>query len=147
MIVKAFEIKNSDDLKNFKQCFLVKKGVINNLWISVKKNPSIDKEFFGKKINDLKSYATKKYKKNINFLNSKEPEKGENKDLTLSSHKSSLGGRHPLSLINNEIISIFNKIGFSVEYDREIEDDWHNFSALKNEVKYTKSAQNTFISY
>jgi len=144
--IKDFRIKNSDDLKNFKQCFLIKKGVINNFWNSIKQNPSVDKEFFGKKINDLKSAATEKYKKNISFLNSKEFEGTKNKDLTLSSHKSSLGGRHPLSLINNEIISIFNKIGFSVEYDREIEDDWHNFTALNLDAHHpARDMQDTFF--
>ena len=142
--IKSFVIKNSDDLDVFKQTFLVKKGSINEFWLLIKKDSSIDKRFFGEKINKIKLFAKKKYENNFGVLDSKE--EVFDKDLTLSSHKSSLGGRHPLSLINNEIISIFNKIGFSVETDREIEDDWHNFTALNLDAHHpARDMQDTFF--
>ncbi len=139
-----FEIKTSEDLNKFKSCFLVKKGAINEFWLLIKKDVSVDKSVFGKKINEIKSLASEKYQKNI-FLLENKSNKTE-KDMSLSSHMSSLGGRHPLSKINNKIVSIFNKIGFSIVNDREIEDDWHNFTALNLEENHpARDMQDTFF--
>jgi len=106
--------------------------------------PATDKKMLGSRLNDLKTIASEKY------LHSKTQFTGPDTlvigDLTLPPDSIPAGGRHPVSLIRKEIISIFSKIGFTVAEGPEIEDDWHVFSGLNFPLEHpARDMQDTFF--
>ncbi|TWP22956.1 phenylalanine--tRNA ligase subunit alpha [Apibacter muscae] len=144
--VEEFNPKNPEELENFRIKFLGKKGILNDLFQKFKEVPNDTKKEFGQQINHLKQLVNDKInslKDNYNF--SKQPT-SDTLDLTRPGYPFNLGTRHPISVVKNKIISIFKKIGFSVADGPEIEDDWHNFTALNmSEHHPARDMQDTFF--
>ncbi len=142
--VDGFIPKSERDLENFRVKFLGKNGKLNELFAAFKSIPNHSKKEFGQAINKLKQNAqakVEKYKKGV------ESESNIDKiDLTRPVCLDNLGSRHPISLIRNQIVDIFNRIGFTVSEGPEIEDDWHNFSALNLPEEHpARDMQDTFF--
>ena len=141
---KAFKPKNKEDLEIFRVKFLSKKGVLNALFNSLKEVPKENKKAAGMAINALKNCVQEKISKNV-FLFEK-VKQVENIDTTMPVSLDALGSRHPISVIKERIISIFNNVGFSISSGPEIENDWYNFSALNLEEEHpARDMQDTFF--
>ena len=127
--IDVLNASNKEEVEELRIKYLSKKGEISNLFNDFRNVANEDKKAVGQLLNDLKTKAQEK----INFL--KETFDGnlsneQNIDLTRSASPVELGTRHPLSIVRNEIIDIFSRIGFTMAEGPEIEDDWHVFSAL-----------------
>lgn len=145
--VEKLAVGTKEQLEEYRIKWLSKKGEITVLFDEFKNvSPELKREM-GQKLNELKNKAQEK----INLLKEKFESEGEKNsgneiDLTLPGDPTiQLGSRHPLSIVKNEIIDIFSKIGFTVSEGREIEDDWHNFTALNTPENHpARDMQDTF---
>jgi phenylalanyl-tRNA synthetase alpha chain len=142
--VEAFVPKSEKELESFRLSFLGKKGNMNDLFAAFKDVPNESKKEFGQAINTLKQNAKAKvdeYKSSF-----EKEEKGGEIDLSKPVSLDNLGSRHPISLVRNQIVEIFNRIGFTISEGPEIEDDWHNFSALNLPKEHpARDMQDTFF--
>ncbi len=145
------EIENSDvttldKLEAFRIQYLGTKNSIKPLFAEMRNVPNEQKKDFGQALNNLKNAAEQKFnslKESIE-QNAADNEKSS-LDLSLPSETNLLGSRHPVSLVMNHMINIFEKIGFVVEEEREIEDDWHNFTAMNTPDDHpARDMQDTF---
>jgi len=142
--INAFTPKSKKEVENFRLEFLSKKGKINSLFKDFKTIPKEKKQKIGEKINELKNTAEKKIDVCGHFLSKKSKEKRF--DLTRPVVLSSLGSKHPVSIVRNKIVNIFGSIGFNISTGPEIEDDWHNFSALNIPKNHpARDMQDTFF--
>ena len=142
--VENFTPKSEKDLERFRLNFLGKKGRLNELFAAFKNIPNDNKKEFGKLINLLKKNAQKKVAQFKGGF--KTPEYSENIDFSRTIKLDNLGGKHPISIVKNQIIDIFSRIGFVVSEGPEIEDDWHNFSALNLPKDHpARDMQDTFF--
>ena len=143
---KAFNDKNKEALENFRIKYLGSKGLLKELYNELKNIPNEQKKDFGQVINTLKNVAEEKLRAITEELESKEEVKGLYGDLTRPAEPISIGSRHPISIVKNQIIDIFSTIGFNVSEGPEIEDDWHNFTALNlPEYHPARDMQDTFF--
>lgn len=143
---QAFQTDNKETLEQFRIKFLGSKGLLKDLFAEFKNVPNEQKKEFGQVINTLKNTAEEKVKDIQEFLESKEEVLGNYGDLTRPGEPFKIGTRHPISLVKNEIIDIFSTIGFNVSEGPEIEDDWHNFTALNlPEYHPARDMQDTFF--
>jgi phenylalanyl-tRNA synthetase alpha chain len=143
--IKEFDVSNSANLENFRIHFLGSKGIVKALYVNLKDVPNEKKRDIGQQINSIKEQAESKLSIQKEIFENQEVV-GNKLDLTRPSQDESIGSRHPLSLVRNEIIDIFNRIGFSVSEGPEIEDDWHNFSALNFPPEHpARDMQDTFF--
>ncbi len=127
--VNSYVAKDAEELEKFRIKFLGKKGLMNDLFADFKNVPNEQKKDFGQALNQLKQTIQNKLEEGKSvFTQSKKVSSGI--DLTKPVTEDSIGSRHPLSLVKNEIIEIFKRIGFTLSEGPEIEDDWHNFTAL-----------------
>jgi phenylalanyl-tRNA synthetase alpha chain len=145
--VESFGAQTKEQVEEYRIKWLSKKGEVTALFDDFKDVPSDLKKEVGQKLNLLKTKAQEK----INHLKEKfdaEADANEKQgvDLTLPSFPTlQAGSRHPLSLVKNQIIDIFSRIGFTVSDGKEIEDDWHNFSALNTPENHpARDMQDTF---
>ena len=143
--VSSYSIKNSEDLEQFRIQYLGKKGIINNLFIAFKEVPNNKKKDLGIALNQLKQAVQEKLDQGkLSFSESTKQLDGF--DLSRPVNKDQLGSRHPLSLVRNEIVEIFKRIGFKISKGPEIEDDWHNFTALNLPEEHpARDMQDTFF--
>lgn len=143
--VESFTPKSKEELNSFKIEYLGKKGVLNDLFSSFKSVPVEQKKEFGSALNNLKSLVESKIKHFKGEFDD-DNQKSDGLDLSRPISKGNLGSRHPISIIRNEIVDIFKGIGFSISTGPEIEDDWHNFSALNlPEDHPARDMQDTFF--
>ena len=144
--INSFQPKNAEELEVFRIRFLGTKGIIKDLFEAFKTVSSEDKRIFGKVLNDFKQMTEAKYQSLKEGSESEEVGSKSEEDLTLPGEGFELGARHPLSLVRKEIIEIFKKLGFNVAEGPEIEDDWHNFSALNFPEEHpARDMQDTFF--
>ncbi len=144
--VTSFTASNSEEIEKFRIRFLGKKGVLNDLFSEFKNVENHLKKDFGQALNTLKKSAEEKVTELKEQLESKEEAKGIYGDLTRPAEPISLGSRHPISIVKNKIVDIFSRIGFVVSEGPEIEDDWHNFTALNlPEYHPARDMQDTFF--
>lgn len=144
--VAAFQTESKEALEQFRIKYLSKKGLLNEFFSEFKNVPVEQKKEFGQVINQLKNAAEEKVKTIQEFLESKEESKGIYGDLTRSGYPFELGSRHPISIVKNKVIDIFAGIGFNVSEGPEMEDDWHNFTALNlPEHHPARDMQDTFF--
>ena len=144
--VKSFNPKDFKDVENFRIKYIGKKGFINHFFSEFKKVKSSDKKAYGLAINELKKLIIKKLEDLNSKFNSVNTSDLEKEDLTRPFSVLELGSRHPISIIRDKIIEIFYKIGFDVSEGPEIEDDWHNFTALNlPEHHPARDMQDTFF--
>ncbi|SHL28755.1 phenylalanine--tRNA ligase subunit alpha [Flavobacterium saccharophilum] len=143
---KAFNDKNKESLEQFRIKYLGSKGLLKELFTEFKNIPNDQKKDFGQVINTLKTVAEEKVRVIQEELESKQETKGIFGDLTRSAEPVIIGSRHPISIVKNQIIDIFANIGFNVSEGPEIEDDWHNFTALNlPEYHPARDMQDTFF--
>jgi phenylalanyl-tRNA synthetase alpha chain len=142
--VKKFSSQDSKEIESFKIEFLGRKGVINDLFSDFKNVPSDQKKEYGQKINELKNLISKKYEDLK--LGVKQSSKSITEDYTKPGFPISSGSLHPITTIKNRIINIFSKVGFELSEGPEIEDDWHNFTALNLPKDHpARDMQDTFF--
>ena len=143
--VEALHASNAEELEALRIKYLSKKGAINDLMADFRNVAAEQKKEVGMRLNELKTKAQDK----INAL--KEQFESQDNgcdglDLTRSAYPVELGTRHPLTIVKNEIIDIFARLGFSIAEGPEIEDDWHVFSALNfAEDHPARDMQDTFF--
>ncbi|WP_185871886.1 phenylalanine--tRNA ligase subunit alpha [Blattabacterium cuenoti] len=144
--IKYFHIKTYNDLELFRIKFLgKKKGIITNLFKELKKISIYKRKIYGKTINELKKEVKNKIKI-FHEKNDIQNDKILNFDPTIPGKSIEIGSRHPLSIIKNKIIDLFGKIGFLHVDGPEIEDDWHNFTALNIPISHpARDMQDTFF--
>ncbi|MBC7616033.1 MAG: phenylalanine--tRNA ligase subunit alpha [Pedobacter sp.] len=145
--INAFDTSNAEELEQFRIRFLGTKGIIKDIFDQFKAVSPEEKRVLGKVLNEFKQVAEAKYS-SINEVLSISAQHTEDLglDLTLPGEGFEVGARHPLALVRREIIDIFNKLGFSVAEGPEIEDDWHNFSALNFPEEHpARDMQDTFF--
>ncbi|WP_185861509.1 phenylalanine--tRNA ligase subunit alpha [Blattabacterium cuenoti] len=144
--IKCFRIKTRNDLETFRIKFLgKKKGIITILIKELKKISIHKRKIYGKIINELKKEAQNKIKI-FQSKNEIQNEKIPKFDPTIPGKSIEIGSRHPLSIIKNRIIDILTKIGFLYEDGPEIENDWHNFTALNIPISHpSRDMQDTFF--
>ncbi|MFT5736148.1 MAG: phenylalanyl-tRNA synthetase alpha chain [Maribacter sp.] len=144
--VENFSVDTKEAIETFRIKYLGKKGLLNDFFAEFKKVPNNQKKEFGQTINELKKAATDKVNELKNALDNTFEEKGNYGDLTRPGNPIELGARHPISIVKNQIIEIFSRIGFNVSEGPEIEDDWHNFTALNlPEYHPARDMQDTFF--
>ena len=143
---EAFSTQSLKELEEFRIKFLGKKGLLNDLFVSFKEVPNEQKKDFGQAINKLKSVAQEKVSSLKATLENTSNEASLFGDLSRPGEPFNIGARHPISLVKNQIIDIFSRIGFNVSEGPEIEDDWHNFTALNlPEHHPARDMQDTFF--
>lgn len=143
---EAFSTQSLKELEVFRIKFLGKKGLLNDLFASFKEVPNEQKKDFGQAINKLKSVAQEKVNSLKIALENTSSETSLFGDLSRPGTPFSVGARHPISLVKNQITDIFSRIGFNVSEGPEIEDDWHNFTALNlPEHHPARDMQDTFF--
>jgi phenylalanyl-tRNA synthetase alpha chain len=144
--IKVLEVDTLEKLEAFRIEFLGSKNTIKPLFGSIREVANERKKEYGQLLNQIKQEAEARYEELRQALESagKEEELGE-LDLTRPGDPISLGSRHPIAIVTNRIIEIFNKLGFSVAENREIEDDWHNFTAMNTPEDHpARDMQDTF---
>ena len=145
--ILGFKVSSQEQLEEFRMKFISRKSVIGELFCNMKEVSNEERKAFGQKINELKDLAQDKFQELIRELeNSSSSSSTSHKDLTLPSGFAPLGSSHPITAVRNEIIDIFSKIGFNVSSGPEIEDDWHNFTALNFPPNHpAREMQDTFF--
>ena len=142
----SFTTNSLADLEAFRVKYLGKKGLLNGLFADFKSVPNDQKKAYGQAINTLKSTALEKVSTLKADLEANTTKTSAVRDLTRPGDPINIGGRHPISLVKNQIIDIFSRIGFNVSEGPEIEDDWHNFTALNlPEHHPARDMQDTFF--
>lgn len=143
--VELFVPQNKEEFEQFRIKFLGKKGILADLFAGFKNVAPDQKKIVGQLINELKNKAENKLEVYKDHFEQKNVEY-HNLDLTRSAEPIALGTRHPLSIVRNEITGIFSRLGFIVSDGPEIEDDWHNFSALNFPQEHpARDMQDTFF--
>jgi len=144
--INNFNTDALDKVESFRIDFLGSKGILKQLFADFKNVEASQKKEIGQALNQLRNAATEK----VNYLKSSlEGAKKESNvygDLTRPAEPLELGSRHPISIVKNQIIDVFSRIGFTVSEGPEIEDDWHNFTALNlPEYHPARDMQDTFF--
>jgi phenylalanyl-tRNA synthetase alpha chain len=140
-----FRAETREEIEQFRITYLSKKGIIAELFKQFKTLPAEEKKEVGQRLNQLKQYITDKVSSMMEEAAGPE-KKEQERDLTLPGAPIQLGARHPISIVRNQIISIFEKLGFTISEGPEIEDDWHVFSALNFPPEHpARDMQDTFF--
>ena len=142
--LSSLDLKDEKEREQFRLEYLSKKGIVQTLFFKLKEVPNDQKKILGQQINELKILANRIYDESkSSFSSNSKVEKFE--DLSKPVQLLKLGSRHPISIVKNKIIDIFLKIGFDISEGPEIEDDWHNFTALNlPEYHPARDMQDTF---
>lgn len=141
--INAFEGVNGEAAEAFRIKYLGTKGIIKGLMGEMKSVPNEQKKDFGQVMNSLKQLAEEKWESLKGAEDNSTTESGI--DWSLPGDAASVGGRHPISLVRNQIVSIFKRLGFAIAEGPEIEDDWHNFTALNLPENHpARDMQDTF---
>ena len=140
-----FSTTDKNPAEAFRIQFLGTKGLIKSLMSGMKNVPPESRREMGQVLNELKLLAENKYEELNRTIDSSEPAGNSEIDVTLPGEALPLGSRHPISIVRNKIISIFQRLGFAVAEGPEIEDDWHNFTALNLPENHpARDMQDTF---
>ncbi|MES2890941.1 MAG: phenylalanine--tRNA ligase subunit alpha [Bacteroidota bacterium] len=144
------EIKNaiattSEEAEAFRIKYLGTKGLVKEVMGEMKNVAADKRREFGQVLNEFKLFAEEKFETLKAGSASAQTETGDGLDLSLPGDALPLGSRHPISLVRNQIVSIFQRLGFAVAEGPEIEDDWHNFTALNLPENHpARDMQDTF---
>lgn len=143
--IENFTSDSITEIEEFRVKYLGKKGLLNSYFIEFKSLDGSEKKNVGRLLNELKNLAQEKVEA-LKSNNSKSSDKIEINDTSRPGDPISIGSRHPISVVKNRIIDIFSNIGFTISEGPEIEDDWHNFSALNlPEHHPARDMQDTFF--
>ena len=144
--VKVFNASTKEEVEAFRIKYLGSKGLLKELFNEFKNVDAAMRKDFGQALNNLKNAATDKVTELNEALDNTTEEKGVYGDLSRPEEPIELGARHPISIVKNQIIDVFSRIGFTVSEGPEIEDDWHNFTALNlPEYHPARDMQDTFF--
>ena len=144
--IASFSSVIPEEVEQFRLKFLSKKGIIADLFEDFKHIPGDQKKAVGALLNELKNQVQEKVNTLKQALESPGNQGKSGIDLTRPADQQELGARHPISIVRNQIIEIFSRIGFTIAEDREIEDDWHNFTALNFPEEHpARDMQDTFF--
>lgn len=142
----AFEAENKEQLDAFKSRFLGKKGVLVDLFANMRNVAPESRKEYGQQVNAIKIAAEEKVAFYTSKFEQTDSNSGPDSDLTLPGEWIPTGSIHPVTATRNEILEIFARIGFNVAEGPEIEDDWHNFSALNFPPEHpARDMQDTFF--
>ena len=143
--IQKFHSQKKEEIEQFRIKFNGKKGILNDLFEQFKSVSNDQKKEYGQKINLLKQSISAKLEE-LTQSSSSQNVVTEKEDLTRPGYPLELGSRHPINLVKNRITDIFKSIGFAVADGSEIEDDWHNFTALNlPEYHPARDMQDTFF--
>jgi phenylalanyl-tRNA synthetase alpha chain len=143
--IEAITPDGPDSIEAFRIKFLGSKGIVKHVFAELRHVPEEKKREFGQILNEFKKFAETAYEtwKQPSASHRSSPE--NSLDLSLPGDSQPLGSRHPISLVLNRIVHIFGRLGFAVEEGPEIEDDWHNFTALNLPENHpARDMQDTF---
>ncbi|MEE0991857.1 MAG: phenylalanine--tRNA ligase subunit alpha [Bacteroidales bacterium] len=144
--LKQLSANTLEEIEQLRIQYLGKKGVLNDLFAQFKQIPNEEKREMGSLLNELKTAVQSKIDALREALEAKADNQINIDDLTKPAYLETLGSRHPISLVRNEICEIFAQIGYVVEEGPEIEDDWHVFSALNFPPEHpARDMQDTFF--
>ena len=144
--VEEFTADTPEAIEAFRIKYLGKKGLLNDFFAEFKNVPNDQKKEFGQTINTLKTAAQEKVSSLKETIEDTKEATGVYGDVSRPGEPIELGSRHPISIVKNKIVSIFSRIGFNVSEGPEIEDDWHNFTALNlPEYHPARDMQDTFF--
>ena len=143
--VENMQAENAEALEALRIKYLSKKGVINELMADFRNVPAEMKKEVGMKLNELKNKTQERINSLKEAFDNKETLHND-LDLTRTAYPINIGTRHPLSIVKNEIVDIFARLGFSLAEGPEIEDDWHVFSSMNfAEDHPARDMQDTFF--
>ncbi len=143
--IESFTLNGPGSLEAYRIKFLGTKGIVKNLFAEMRNVPNEKKKEFGQILNEFKQLAEAKYEDWKKSTNGSPQAATEKTDWTLPGDPLPVGTRHPISLVRNQIVHIFGRLGFSVAEGPEIEDDWHNFTALNLPENHpARDMQDTF---
>ncbi len=143
--INTWNVSNEGELESFRIKFLGTKGIVKSVMGEMKNVPDESKKEFGLILNAFKVFAEEKYEKCKESLSSNDQQIDSDIDWSLPGDPVGAGTRHPLSIVRNQIVSIFRRLGFAVAEGPEIEDDWHNFTALNLPENHpARDMQDTF---
>lgn len=143
--VNALKASNNEELEALRIKYLSKKGEISNLFTDFRNVANEQKKEVGQLLNELKNTAQDKINQIKDAFENTDSDEG-NSDLTRTPDPIGLGTRHPLSIVKNEIVDIFSRLGFVIAEGPEIEDDWHVFSSLNFPLEHpARDMQDTFF--
>ena len=144
--IQAFKASNTEELEAFRIKFLGSKGILKSLFADFKSVDNSLKKEIGQELNNLRQLATDTLNSQKINLESGKVKTRSNIDFTRPAEPIEIGTRHPISLVKNQILEVFSRIGFTVSEGPEIEDDWHNFTALNlPEYHPARDMQDTFF--
>ena len=143
--VAQFEATDQEAIEQFRISYAGKKGILNDLFAAFRAVPNEEKKEFGQVLNQLKTAVSDKIE-TLKATQSSTIATGVYGDLSRPAFPSALGSQHPLTVVRNRIVDIFSQIGFNISEGPEIEDDWHNFTALNlPEYHPARDMQDTFF--
>lgn len=144
--IEEFTASSIDEVEAFRIKYLGKKGLVKDLSSKIKDVLPEDRKTFGQSLNQIKTAVAARIDEIKSTLSEKDSEDSSKTDSTRPSGTESVGSRHPVSLVRREIEEIFQRIGFTIASGPEIEDDWHNFSALNFPENHpARDMQDTFF--
>ncbi|WP_143962586.1 phenylalanine--tRNA ligase subunit alpha [Litoribacter populi] len=145
--ITAYQASSPEELENYRMRFISKKSVVGELFAEMRNVPNEEKKAFGQQINSVKQAAEDKFQELIEAINQNgKSQQSTGIDLTLPATTLPVGGIHPLTATRQRIIEIFERIGFNLSEGPEIEDDWHNFTALNFPENHpAREMQDTFF--
>ncbi|MBQ9434693.1 MAG: phenylalanine--tRNA ligase subunit alpha [Bacteroidales bacterium] len=144
--IQQFKISNAEELEQFRVNFLSKKSEIQAMLANIKNVVAEQRRTFGQQVNELKQMAQQMFEENKQKLENSVVYTQSETDLTRPAAAVETGSLHPISLVMNEVCSIFENIGFTVVDGPEVEDDWHVFSALNFPEEHpARDMQDTFF--
>lgn len=144
--IEAFNANSLEELEAFRLKYLGKKGLIKDLSSKIKDVAPENRKSYGQGLNTLKTAVLDRIEALKEALDSAGSSDQDGTDYSRPSGENELGSQHPVSMVRKEIESIFQRIGFSIAEGPEIEDDWHNFSALNFPEEHpARDMQDTFF--
>lgn len=145
--ISGYTATNKDELEQFRLRFISRKSVIGDLFNEMKNVSPEQRKEVGIMLNDLKNVAQEKFKELVDHLDHQEEDSfADVIDPTLPPVPGQLGSLHPLTITKARILQIFERIGFNISEGPEIEDDWHNFTALNFPENHpAREMQDTFF--
>ena len=143
--VENLTAANADELEALRIKYLSKKGAINALMADFRNVPAEQKKEVGMKLNELKNRAQERIAALKEAFENMDNGAAD-LDLTRTAYPVELGTRHPLTIVRNEIIDIFHRLGFTIADGPEVEDDWHVFSSMNFPADHpARDMQDTFF--
>lgn len=143
--IASFINTDAAEVEEFRIKWLGTKGIVKAIMGEMKNVPNEKKKEFGQLLNEFKLFVESRYESLKESTSNQQQVNSNQIDLSLPGDPMPLGSRHPITLMKNKVISIFQRLGFAVAEGPEIEDDWHNFTALNLPLHHpARDMQDTF---